>query len=158
MGPDYGGTHTLGNTADDAPASCDPATFNGNGTIDFNSDGTPDDFNADGIPDTASSWKHMSICFRQYVGDLDFNGSVESTPSTAIIFDISILDNRARFAYVPQFWETTLGTGNTWLHILRFKAVYLQTTTWKKGNAQAEFHHPGENCQPICNGNGYGDD
>jgi hypothetical protein len=152
--PDYGGTQTA-DTTDDAPASCDPATFNGNGTIDFNLDGTPDDFNADLVPDTASSWQHMSICFRQYVGDLDFNGSVESSPSSEVIFTTAILDNRSRFAYVPQFWEATLGTGSSWLHIFRFRAVYLQTTTWKEGNAQEEFHHPGENCQPACNGNGY---
>lgn len=155
--PDYGGIGTPGDASDNAPASCDPATFNGNPTIDFNLDGTPDDFNADGISDTASSWQHMSICLRQYVGDLDFNGSVESpaSASSEVIFSTSILDNRSRFSYVPQFHETTLGTGNTWLHILRFRAVYLQTTTWKKGNQQEEFHHPGENCQPACNGNGY---
>ncbi|HEU4751223.1 MAG TPA: hypothetical protein VFT54_09210, partial [Acidimicrobiia bacterium] len=77
------------------------------------------------------------------------------TPSGAVIFSTSILDNRSRFSYVPQFWETNLGTGSSWLHILRFRAVYLQTTTWKNGNAQEEFHHPGENCQPACNGNGH---
>ena len=154
-GPDYGNAITPGISADNAPASCDPATFNGNSTIDFNSDSIPDDFDGNGTPDIASSWQHMSICFRQYIGDLDFNGTIESTPSSVVMFNVSILDNRSRFAYVPQFWEPSLGTGSSWLHILRFRAIYLQTTTWKNGNAQEEFHHPGENCQPACNGTGY---
>jgi hypothetical protein len=154
-GPDYGGNLTPAIPADDAPESCDPSTFNGNGNTDFDSNLIPDDYDADGVPDVASSWQHMSICFRQYVGDFDFNGSIEGTPSAAVIFSTTILDNRSRFSYVPQFWETTLGSGNSWLHILRFRAVYLQTTAWKKGNNPEAFHHPGENCQPACNGNGY---
>jgi hypothetical protein len=37
-----------------------------------------------------------------------------------------------------------LGSRNSWLHILRFRALYLQVTVWKKGNDFA-LHSPGEN-------------
>lgn len=151
-GPDYGGLAT-GPTADDAPASCNPTTFTGSGAIDFDGNGISDDIDGNG-PDTATSWQHMAICFRQYLGDMDFNGSIEGSPSSVEIFSLSVADNASRFAYVPQFWESTLGTGNEWNHIQRFRAVYLQSTGWKNGN-NYEFHNPGENCLPACNGNGY---
>lgn len=151
-GPDYGGVATV-STTDDAPASCAPGTFAGGGTIDFDANGTPDDIDGNG-PDTASSWQHMAICFRQYLGDTNFDGTIEGAPFTVMMFSMSLADNGSRFAYVPQFWESTLGTGNEWNHIRRFRAVYLQSTGWKQGN-NYEFHNPGENCIPACNGNGY---
>jgi hypothetical protein len=44
---------------------------------------------------------------------------------------------------VPQFWETSFGSGNEWRHILRYKSTWLQATWWKKGSTTVAFH-PGE--------------
>jgi hypothetical protein len=148
--PDYGGASTP-DTGDDAPASCDPAEFTGGGPMDWNIDGIPDDYNEDGIPDQRGTWQHFAICLRQYVGDVDFDGTGGGTEYSAVIIDPDILDNEARFAYVPQFWESSLGNGNDWLHIQRFRAVYLQSTGWKKGNDYI-FQHPGEGCTGCDSG------
>lgn len=152
--PDYGGTVTAA-TADDAPASCDPATFVA-GTNDFDGDGVPDDFDADGTPDEGDSWQHFAVCLRQYQGDRNFDGDTSDPGDTAaftvVMIDPSILTNVARFAYVPQFWEATIGPGNVWSHIQRFRAVYLQSTGWRRGNSFV-FHQPGESC--VCSGAGY---
>ncbi len=84
--------------------------------------------------DSISSWMHMKVCLDEYV-DGGYSGQ---------IFD-NIGENRARFGYVPEFWESSLGSGNSWRHIRRFRAVYLQTTVWKKGQGEDFlFHHPGE--------------
>lgn len=151
--PDYGGTNTPSDMTDDAPASCDPASFT-SGPMDWDGDGVNDDYDGDGNADSRGSWQHFAICLRQYVGDFDFDGTKESTESSVVMINESILTNEARFAYVPQFWESTLGTGNDWLHIKRFRAVYLQSTGWKSGNDYL-FHHPGENCPPPCNSGGW---
>lgn len=132
-GPDYNGL--TGSTADDAPLICDPAGFaSGPATVDYDGDGTLDNPN---------SWQHMERCLRDYV----------TSGSGVIMFSETILANNSRFAYVPQFWEDDLGTGNSWNHIRRFRAVYLNATVWKKGPTYA-FHTPGENCTG-CNSNGW---
>ena len=124
--PDYQGTFG----AADAPASCDPASFSG----------APFDWDGDGTADPAASWQHMQRCLSDYAA-----GSF-----TAVIISDTILSNVSRFAYVPQFHETM--TNPQWKHIQRFRAVYLQSTAWKKGNTY-EVHNPGEAC--TCSGNGY---
>jgi hypothetical protein len=152
--PDYGGGVTAA-VSDDAPASCDPASFVA-GTMDWDNDLVPDDVDGDGTPDEGDSWEHLVICFRQFNGDQNFDGDTtdpgDTGPYDQVIVDGSILSNTARFAYVPQFWESNLGNGSSWLHIQRFRAVYLQATTWKKGNTYVS-HHPGQSCS--CSGNGY---
>jgi hypothetical protein len=169
-GVDYGGTGTVGVPGDDAPASCDPSTFAGAGTMDWDGNGVPDDYDGDGLPDAPESWQHMAICLRQYVGDSDFNGpqlnlvtllddSIDSSPYSTVVFAPTIGENQARFSYVPQFWPEaelppdSLGSGSEWLHIRRFRAVYLQSTAWKKGTSWV-FHHPGETCAG-CTGGGW---
>lgn len=127
---DYGGTSTA-TAADDAPASCAPSTFNGG----------QQDWDLDGNPDENRSWQHMEVCIAEYVAGA----------YSAVIFSQSLGSNAARFAYIPEFWESTLGTGSSWLHIRRFRAIYLQTTAWK--SADWVFHSPGEPCVPApCSG------
>jgi hypothetical protein len=138
--PDYQGTQGPAN----APEWCDPESFAG--PYDFDGNGVPDsewDFDGDGIPDLPASWQHMEACFQQYVGG-GYN---------TVIFSETLLNNTARFSYVPQFWQATLGTGNSWNHILRFNAIYLQATIWKKGNTYVA-HSPGEPCSG-CTGTGW---
>lgn len=128
--PDYQGT--FGSA--DAPAICDPDSF---------ASGSPFDWDGDGTLDQPASWQHMEACLEAY----------ESGSYTAVMINDSILSNTARFAYVPQFWENSLGTGNSWLHIRRFRAVYLQATIWKSGSNWAAFY-PGEACAG-CSGSGW---
>lgn len=133
-GPDYGGTATPSDPSDDAPLLCDPTDFAGGPGIDYDGDGTVD---------PRQSWQHMQRCLSDYAA-----GSFST-----VIFSETLLQNTARFAYIPQFWESSLGNGNSWNHIRRFRAVYLNITVWKKGTAYA-FHAPGEACTG-CNSNGW---
>jgi hypothetical protein len=138
--PDYGGGATA-TPNDDAPAICAPSTFTSGSTMDWDGNGSID---------RDRSWQHMQACLAAYV-----SGSF-----SAVMFRPSLGDNAARFGYVPEFWESSLGTGNSWLHVYRFRAVYLETTTWKKGGTFI-FHSPGEPCvdgseMPApCVGGGY---
>jgi len=128
-GADYSGS-VLG-----APVPCDPDGFDG-GTFDWD---------GDGIDDNNQSWQHMKACIDEYV----------SGGHTGVIFSSGLGDNAARFGYIPEFVQANLGSGNSWLNIKRFRAVYLQTTTWKKGGNYV-FANPGEACVPgPCAGNGY---
>lgn len=102
-------------TADDAPASCDPDPSG---------------------PLEIDTWQEMVACLDDYAN---------VGPSNAVIFDEDLLQNSARFSYIPQFWESSLGTGNSWNHINRFRAVYINITVWKKGSNYG-FHAPGEGC------------
>lgn len=112
-------------TSADVPASCVKSSFNTT-NADFDWDG-------DGIDDPPNSWQHMSACLQAYAA-----GSY-TTP----LF-LETIRESPRFAYVPQFWENTWPSGNSEdRHIRRFKAVWLQTTWWKKGNTVDRFD-PGE--------------
>ena len=131
---------TVSNTY--VPSSC----------LDFAS-GTPQDWNADGFVDQPGSWEHMQRCLIDrivgpYSALLFWDPDDEKTPSNA-----PILNESPRFAYIPQFWEDDLGNGNSWLHVKRFRPVWLQGTWWKKGNSYIEFH-PGEACTG-CSAGGY---
>jgi hypothetical protein len=123
-------------TSSQVPASCVRSSFNsGPATTDYS-------LPPDGVNDAPNSWQHMSYCFDQYL-----NTTNMGTPWSAVLFlhdssGVSIADS-PRFAYVPQFWETTFGSGNSWRHVKRFKATWLQATWWKKGNSINAFH-PGE--------------
>lgn len=116
-------------TPDDLPAICERDTFD-NSLPDFDWDG-------DGTKDEPESWQHLTSCLATYVANGD----------TAILFlddlESAALSDSPRFAYVPQFHESTFGSGNSWRHIARFKATWIQATWWKKGNTVAVFH-PGE--------------
>jgi len=128
----------------DQPATC--AGFDGSG-YDWYGTGSssPIDWDGDGSIDDNESWQHMQVCLEDYV-----NGNYSS-----IIFttdgpvQTSGLEDSPRFGYVPQFWEDDFGNGNSWLHVLRFKAVWLQATWWKKGNTFKVFN-PGEPCSSCA--------
>ena len=123
---DYGATALP--TFDDAPAICAPSTFNG-GSFDWD---------GDLLPDPNRSWQHMAACIDAYrIGGY-----------MGVMFLSTLITNEARFAYIPEFHESSLGTGSSWLHILRFRATYLQTTLWKKGPDYV-VHSPGEQGGPI---------
>lgn len=125
----------------DVPTVCAHNTFDNSLANPFRS--SPDfraDWNADGTPDALESWQHMEACFDAYVGG----------PWQILFSDT--LDESPRFSYAPQFWENSLGSGNAWLHIKQFRAVFIQGTWWKKGNAYAVFH-PGEGCVGTCASN-----
>jgi len=90
------------------------------------------DWDGDGVLDEHNSWEHLSACLTTFV----------SGGHTIPLFQED-LNESPRFAYVPQFWEDTLGTGNTWRHVNKFKATWLQATWWRKGGTTTVFH-PGE--------------
>lgn len=114
------------------PASCVRSTFD-NLLPDFDWDG-------DGTDDPAESWQHMKSCFDDYIG------------YSAEMFLPSIADS-PRFAYVPQFWESTWPSGTSSpRHILRFRATFLETTWWKKGSVTEAFH-PGDGLNHSSGGN-----
>ncbi|HEY5889980.1 MAG TPA: Tad domain-containing protein [Acidimicrobiia bacterium] len=118
-------------SGNDIPAECERATFNNAVHPDFDWDG-------DGTLDRPESWEHLGACLTTYV-----NGKPgHPTPYTHQLFDESLAES-PRFAYVPQFHENAWGSGNSWLHVLRFKATWLQATWWKKGGTVTVFH-PGE--------------
>ena len=115
-----------------APAICDPDTFD-NGTNDWDGDGTQD---------ANRSWKHMHACITEYT-----DGSY-----TAQVFSSAIGGTESnpvpRFAYVPQFHQTSFPQGNSdWRDIARFRAVYLQGLWFGSGGNQTEWH-PAEGGAP----------
>ena len=109
------------------PAHCQASTFDNT-----NPANTPFDWNSDGVIDLSESWEHMGACLLTYAGN--------SSLPTLFVEDLKF---SPRFAYVPQFWETSFGAGNSWRHILRYKSTWLQATWWKKGATTVAFH-PGE--------------
>ena len=123
-------------TSTDVPASCVKSSFDPTDPAN-----TPFDWDGDGTLDQPNSWQHVAACLDDYLDG-----------SYSIPLFLETLRESPRFSYVPQFWEDDLGNGNSWLHIRRFKAVWLQGTYWKKGKDWV-VHHPGENC--ACGGNGY---
>jgi hypothetical protein len=90
------------------------------------------DWDGDGALDEHNSWEHLSSCLTAFVA------GGHTTP----LFDES-LEESPRFAYVPQYWESSFGSGNEWRHVSRFKATWLQATRWRKGGTTTVFH-PGE--------------
>jgi hypothetical protein len=121
-------------TASPLPASCVKSTFTSGAPFDWS-------IPADGVLDPPGSWQHMAYCLNQYLTTSPPSGS------WAVLFSdtdaLSIADS-PRFAYVPQFWESTWPPGNSqWRHIRRFKATWLQATWWKRGN-NVDVFHPGE--------------
>ena len=118
------------------PNSCVKSTFN-NAL-------PPQDWSvpADGVLDNAQSWQHISKCLQDHV----------AMGAGAPIMFLETIGDTPRFSYVPQFWESTLPSGNGFLHVLRFKATWLQATWWKKGTTTTVFH-PGEAGTFTASGN-----
>ncbi len=112
--------------SDDLPSICERASF-----VAFPTN-PKQDWDLDGTLDEPNSWEHLSACLTQFVA-----GS-----HTAPLF-LETLNESPRFGYVPQFWENSFGSGNSWRHVLRFKATWLQATWWRKGGTTTAFH-PGE--------------
>lgn len=121
-------------TASDIPASCVRSTFNNATQPDFDWDGN-------GTLDRPESWQHMHKCLKDYAAG-----------SYAVLF-LETIQESPRFAYVPQFFGTTLGSGSNWNRIERFRAVWLQGTWWKQGTNVRAFH-PGEPCS-SCSATNY---
>jgi hypothetical protein len=82
------------------------------------------------VLEDAESWEHDSKCLLDHV----------AMGAGAPIMFLEIMGDSPRFSYVPQFRESTLPSGNGWLHILRFKATWLQGTWWKSGGTISTFH------------------
>lgn len=121
-------------SASQIPASCVRSSFDSS---------NPDfDWDGDGVLDKAGSWQHLGACLSDYAAGSGYS----------ILF-LETVGESPRFGYVPQFWETSLGSGSTWLHIRQFRATFLQGTWWKKGNDWQPFH-PGEACA-SCSASGY---
>lgn len=106
----------------DAPASCNPAGF------------PPDPADFD------FGWERIQLCLSEYA-----NGAYNT-----VIFSSAIGDRRGnnwspRFGYAPQFYESSLGPGTRWLHVWRYRAIFIQGTWWKRGGTWV-VHHPGDGC------------
>ncbi len=112
--------------SDDLPSICERDSFDPFPT------NPKQDWDLDGAMDEPNSWEHLSACLTQFVAG----------GHTASLF-LETLNESPRFGYVPQFWENTFGSGNSWRHVLRFKATWLQATWWRKGGTTTVFH-PGE--------------
>lgn len=146
-GLDYNGSTT--STTDDAPMFCDPDGFT-SGSYDVDYDGTAEttyDFDVppDSIDDPLESWQHMRRCLEDY--------AAEPPGTYAVIFSPDLGDKdggnwSARFGYAPQFWESDLSS--TWLHIKRYRAIFIQGTWWKGGMSWV-VHSPGEACSSCGN-------
>jgi hypothetical protein len=121
-------------TDSDIPASCVRSSFDNSNPV-FDWDG-------DGNDDNPGSWQHLEKCLADY----------RSGGYTTVMFSQAI-GTSPRFGYVPQFHESSLGSGSSWLHIKSFRATWLQGTWWKKGNDWQAFH-PGEACS-SCSASGY---
>gem|GEM_PF-1447281 len=121
-------------TSPGIPTSCVKSTFN-------NSTQPPFDWDGDGTLDLAESFQHMTRCLTDHVAS-----------GSATTMFLETIGDSPRFSYVPQFWESTFPSGNGWLHILRFKATWLQTTWWKKGGTITPFN-PGEAGTFVAPGN-----
>ncbi|MFP5333555.1 MAG: hypothetical protein ACLGHX_14485 [Acidimicrobiia bacterium] len=130
---DYGPDDEPTSPGTNAPAECDPATFD-NGSFDWDGDGTDD---------PNRSYKHMQACIVAYIDGgysvqmfSDAIGGTESNPVP-------------RFAYVPQFHQTTFPSGGSdWRDIKRFRAVYLQGLWFGTGNNETAWH-PREGSAPA---------
>jgi len=125
------------NAATDLPRSC--AGFNPSG-YDWDGNGGLDpsqDWDGDGTVDANESWQHMWSCLQDYV----------SGGYTTIMIDEDIA-NSSRFAYVPQFWESSWPTGNSEpRHIMAFRPVFLQTLWFGTGSGKkVSIFNPGEPC------------
>jgi Flp pilus assembly protein TadG len=73
----------------------------------------------------------MAVCLASMSGDT--------------MYFLDSLTDSPRFAWVPLFYGTNLGTGNTTLNVDEFRPVYLQTTLWScSASACDASHDPGE--------------
>lgn len=117
--------------AGQVPASCVKSTFDNANTA--WSDVL--DFDGDGTVDKAESWQHMGKCLEDYVAGSGYS----------VLFSDSI-GGQPRFAYVPQFFESSLGSGTDWNHIRQFRAMWIQGTWWKRNATDIKVFHPGEPC------------
>jgi hypothetical protein len=117
----------------DVPPQCERSTFDNSVHPDFDWDG-------DGTMDRPESWEHLSDCLQVYV-----NGQAGHPAAYTAQLLLPALADSPRLAYVPQFHENSWGSGNEWLHVMTFKASWLQATWWKKNaSTPPAVFHPGE--------------
>jgi hypothetical protein len=91
-------------------------------------------------PSAISTWLDMGQCLSDYS-----NGGYDTVIFSAQLGDRTTANWSPRFGYAPQFHESSLGPGNTWRHVQRFRAIFVQGTWWKLGN-NWKAHQPGEGC------------
>lgn len=91
-------------------------------------------------PSSVSTWQDMGQCLEDYVA-----GGYSTVIFSTDLGDRSTNNWTPRFGYAPQFHESSLGPGNTWRHVARFRAIFIQGTWWKKGS-NWKAHQPGEGC------------
>jgi hypothetical protein len=111
------------------PDICERNTFD-------NSSQAPQDWDGDGTDDNPESWQHLGACLEAFI-------ALPAVPTPTPLF-LETLNESPRFGYVPQFWENSLGTGDEWLHVRRFKATWIQALWWKKNAVTIDVFHPGE--------------
>jgi len=111
-----------------------------------------------GLDDTPL-WHYLSTNGQNLCGGVSGHEAMISclgswTASDGVLFTEEIQD-AARFAWVPIFWEEDLGNGNTDRTIRSFRPVYLQTTLWKCGKKDCSvIFDPGENLTGSGGGGG----
>lgn len=147
----------------EVPTSCGGFDVNlQDGDYDWDGDGTYDpafwDWDEDPLTpaDAPLSWEHMQACLRDHAAS---NHAVmfcrsDANPIPPNCSGVKGIDLSPRFAYVPQFHEPTLGGGNDWRHIEQFKAVFLQSTIWRRTANDYKVFNPGEDCSG-CNSSSY---
>lgn len=91
-------------------------------------------------PSSISTWQDMGQCLDDYV-----TGGYDTVIFSTALGDRSTNNWSPRFGFVPQFHESSLGPGNTWRHVARFRAIFIQGTWWKFGT-NWKAHQPGEGC------------
>jgi hypothetical protein len=120
----------------DLPRSC--AGFSPSG-YDWDGLGGPDpnqDWDGDGTVDDNESWQHMQSCLQDYVA---------GGYSTVMLSEDLAMSSR--FAYVPQFWESSWPSGNGWRHVMAFRPVFLQMLWFGTGgDKKISIFNPGEAC------------
>ncbi|MFP3883721.1 MAG: hypothetical protein ACLFWH_15585 [Actinomycetota bacterium] len=133
-------------TSPNAPADCDPATF----------DGGDQDWDGDGSDEPNRSWIHMKACLEQYVAG-SYSGQMFAGGGE--IFDgggsagVESLSDNSRFGYVPQFHEPDFPSGGSApRNIDVFRAVFIQGVWFDSGAGQRDFH-PGEDPTETYSGN-----
>ncbi len=91
-------------------------------------------------PGSITTWQEMGVCLEDYVA-----GGHDTVIFSTDMGDRDTNNWTPRFGYAPQFHESSLGPGNTWRHVARFRAIFIQGTWWKQGT-NWKAHQPGEGC------------
>lgn len=93
-------------------------------------------------------WEYLNGAGQAFCGTItnhDEMNTCLADMSGDTVYFLDSLGDSARFAWVPLFYGTTLGMGDTTLNIYEFRPVYIQTTLWQcQASACDASHDPGE--------------